>query len=399
MHGAAGRLAFWTCAALGLLACSGQIAIGGAEPADAGPAGRANVGSGTSGAGGQSSGGAGGASGVAGTGTAAGGQDSGPPSNPGASAGSSGSSPGPSGGVGPGAAEGGTQPTRGCGLGTSCIPGNDLTAPGPTEGFQIVTPPGMFTVDPGQETFSNYCAVLPGTAEFDVGRMQSWMSPGSSHELIVYQQPQPATGTACDLGGTSNWIFAASIPGTIVELKMPDGVGVPVQAGTQIVLNMHFINTSTTSTQPQVKVNLFGISNLRYKAGSMVSFNTGIDIPGGTAASPGTQTVLGTCTAPAGSSFFAMGTHTNARATSVNVNFSSGGTTTNIVHTTDWQNPDVGVWLAPPFLAVGAGDQFTYSCAYANDSSSPVTVGETQANNEMCMTVGYYFPAGPATCN
>jgi hypothetical protein len=398
MHGKAGRLAFWTCAPLALLACSGQIAIGGAEPADAGPAGRANVGSGTSGAGGQSSSGAGGASGVAGTGTAAGGRDSGPASSPGASAGSSGSSPGPSGGVGPAAAEGGTRPGRGCGLGTSCIPGNDLTAPGPTEGFQIVTPPGMFTVDPGQETFSNYCAVLPGTAEFDVGKMQSWMSPGSSHELIVYQQP---AGEAC--GQPANpanaWIFAASIPGTIVELKMPDGVGVPLLPGTQILLNMHFINTSTTSTQPQVKVNLFGISNFRYKAGSMVSFNTGISIPAGTAAGPGTQTVAGTCTAPAGASFFAMGTHTNAHATVADVNFSSGGTTTNIVHTTDWQNPDVGVWLAPPFLAVGAGDQFTYSCAYANDGPSPVTVGETQANNEMCMAVGYYFPAGTVACN
>ncbi len=80
------------------------------------------------------------------------------------------------------------------------------------------------------------------------------------------------------------------------------------------------------------------------------------------------------------------------------MNFFSGGMTTNIAHTTDWQNPDVGVWLAPPFLAVGAGDQFTYSCAYTNDGSSSVTVGETQAN-EMCVTIGYYFPAGNVTCN
>ena len=180
---------------------------------------------------------------------------------------------------------------------------------------------------------------------------------------------------------------------------MPDGVGVPLQPGTQIVLALHFINTGTTSTQPQVKLNLFGISNLRYKAGSMVSFNTAINIPSGTAAAPGRQTVIGTCSAPAGANFFAMGTHTNAHATMADVNFFSGGTTTNIVHTTDWQNPDEGVWLAPPFLAVGAGDQFTYSCAYTNDGPSPVTVGETQANNEMCMAVGYYFPAGNVACN
>ena len=50
-------------------------------------------------------------------------------------------------------------------------------------------------------------------------------------------------------------MYAASIPGKIIELKMPDGVGVPLPAGTQIVLNMHFINLGTTPTHPQVKVN------------------------------------------------------------------------------------------------------------------------------------------------
>ena len=295
---------------------------------------------------------------------------------------------------GPTEGAGAAHPTRGCGLGTSCIPGNDLTAPAAGEGFQIVTPPGMFTVQPGQETFSNYCAVLPNTAEFDVGRMQSWMPPGSSHELYVFEGP---AGNGCDPGNAS-WIFAASIPGTIVELKMPDGVGVPLQPGTQITLSMHFINTTTTVEQPQVKLNLFGTSNLRYKAAAMVSFNVMIDIPGATAAGPGVQTVKGTCTAPAGANFFAIGTHTNSRATVADVDFYSGGTTTNIVHTTDWQNPDVGVWPVSPFLPVGTGDQFTYSCTYANSGTTPVRVGESQAFNELCMTVGYFFPAGSAAC-
>jgi hypothetical protein len=270
-----------------------------------------------------------------------------------------------------------------------------LTAPAATEGFQIVTPPGMFSVQPNQETFPNYCAVLPNTAEFDVGRMQSWMPPGSSHELYVFEQ-QP--GGACGGAGAQNWIFAASIPGTIVELKMPDGVGVPVQPGTQIVLSMHFINTTTSVEYPQVKLNLFGMSNLQYTAGAMVSFNAGINIPSATSAGPGVQTVNGMCTAPAGANFFAIGTHTNGHATVADVDFYSGGTTMNIVHTTDWQNPDVGVWLTPPFLPVGAGDHFAYSCAYANTGATAVRVGDTQAFNEVCMTVGYYFPAGSAAC-
>ncbi|MGH7270956.1 MAG: hypothetical protein ACREJ3_11050 [Polyangiaceae bacterium] len=76
----------------------------------------------------------------------------------------------------------------------------------------------------------------------------------------------------------------------------------------------------------------------------------------------------------------------------------SGGQTTNLVKTTDWEHPDVALWGAPDFLTVKAGDSFTYSCSYSNISSSAVTVGDTAASNEMCMAIGYYFPAGGASC-
>jgi len=241
------------------------------------------------------------------------------------------------------------------------MPGSDLAAPAPTEGFQIVTPPGMFTLQPGQETFSEYCQILPNTAEFDVGTIQSWMTPGTSHELFVYQGSgggPPAGGTpgTCSSAGRT-WMYAASIAGVIVELKMPDGVGMPVQPGTPIVLTMHFVNFGTSPEQPQVKLNLFRTSNLQFKAGAMLSFNTMIDIPAATATAPGSQTVTGTCTVPAGANFFAVGTHTNGYATVADVNLVSGGTTTNIVHTTNWQYPDVGVWTRRSFSPCTTGSR------------------------------------------
>ena len=78
--------------------------------------------------------------------------------------------------------------------------------------------------------------------------------------------------------------------------------------------------------------------------------------------------MTGTCTAPAGAKFFAHRRRTRTvTRPSADVNFVSGGTTTNIVHTTDWQNPDVGRrGRRRTFLAVQAGDSFTYSCAYSN---------------------------------
>ena len=46
-----------------------------------------------------------------------------------------------------------------------------------------------------------------------------------------------------------------------------------------------------------------------------------------------------------------------------------------------------------------ASDSFSYSCSYVNNDNFVVNVGDTAATNEMCMAIGYYFPAGSAYCN
>lgn len=51
-----------------------------------------------------------------------------------------------------------------------------------------------------------------------------------------------------------------------------------------------------------------------------------------------------------------------------------------------------------PFLTVGSGDSFTYQCSYSNPGSNTLGVGE-YATNEECLALGYYFPAGTASCN
>ncbi len=195
---------------------------------------------------------------------------------------------------------------------------------------------------------------------------------------------------------------------------MPEGVGLPFASGTQIILNMHFINTGTTALYPKVKLNIILAKNVQYKAAVMTSFNTKINIPAADANGPGTQTVTGNCTAPVGAKFFSMSTHTHKHATAAVVNFISGGAPQEIVHTgpdqtypasqqqgtgTDWEHPGVALWSGPDFLTVNSGDSFTYSCTYTNTASTPVTVGETAATNEMCMAVGYYYPAGTTSCN
>jgi hypothetical protein len=336
----------------------------------------------------------------------------------GSSGGSSGSGPSSSGvsssggGAGDAGSDGGSsngipQRVTGCGQGTSCTPGTDLAAPASGQGYQIATPVNGITVQPGQESFLCYYKDLPNTSTVNIGSYQSYMTPGSSHHFITYEVGSGSAGgfgsepdgtlVSCQFGG-GTWMYATSLAGQIIEMKMPDGVGLPLNAGTQVMLNMHFINPGSTAANPQVKLNLNTVENITYKAAAMYSFNTSIDVPAATALGPGTQTVSGTCTAPVGSNFFVMTTHTHKYATVTKVNYLHDGQTYNIVDTTDWEHPDVGVWDAPNFLTVQPGDSFTYSCSYSNSTSTPVLVGDTAATNEMCMEIGYYFPAGSASC-
>jgi hypothetical protein len=389
-------------ATAGLQGCSGNTSgsgsgFGGSGDDGGGGAGQSSS-SGSSG--GQSSSAGGGGS----SGSGSGGQSSGGGSGAGSGSGSGSGSSGSSGTAG---SDGGSGRTAGCGQGTSCTPGTDLAPPASGQGYQIATPLNGIAVQPGQEAFLCYYRTLPNTAAVDIGSFQSWMTPGSSHHFITYQVGSGAAGgfgsqpdgtmVSCAFGG-GTWMYATSLAGQIIEMKMPTGVGLPIAAGTQIMLNMHFINPGSTVAYPQVKLNLNYVQNIQYKAAAMYSFNASINVPAASAAGPGTQTVSGACTAPAGSNFFVMTSHTHKHATTTNVNFLHAGQTTNIVHTTDWEHPDVGVWTAPNFLTVQSGDSFTYSCAYSNTSSSAVTVGDTAASNEMCMAIGYYFPAGSTSC-
>jgi hypothetical protein len=299
-------------------------------------------------------------------------------------------------------------PTRGCGQGTSCTPGTDLAPPAAADGFQIVTPASAFPIGPNEEAYYCYYKTIPSSTAIQVGAFQSVMTKGFSHHFILFTGADGADGSVSgglvSNGGTGcvpqgSWVYATSTSGEIIELKMPDGVGLPMPASQMLIFNIHVINVGTTAAKPQVKLNVLFAKNATQAAGAMVSFNAGIAVP----PNGGKQDVTGTCSPPAGSKFFAYTTHVHRHGGSTatgaytDVNFLSGGKSTNIVHTTDWENPDVGLWNPPDFLTVKTGDQFQYHCHFVNEDATEVTFGETAASGEMCMSIGYYFPAGAAT--
>jgi len=219
-----------------------------------------------------------------------------------------------------------------------------------------------------------------------VGRWVSQMSPGS-HHFILYAGGSAQDGqfdsSGCRSGATGGqWVYASSKPDN--QMPMPEGVAMPMAAHQKINFDMHYINTGSSVLNAQVRLNIERTQSPNpQRAGALITFNTSISVP-----AMGTQTVQGTCTPPAGANFFILSTHTHKYATLASISDSAG---TELVHTTDWENPDTKVWLQAPFYNFGG--KLQYSCSYQNTLNQDLTVGESAAWNEMCMAVTYYFPA------
>ena len=227
------------------------------------------------------------------------------------------------------ASDGGVpMPSHGCGQGTSCTPGNDLAAPAAADGFQFVLQSGQVTIQPNQEAYYCYYKTIPGSASIEVGAFQSWMSTGASHHFITYQADRRRDARRhARAVRRGRWEVGLRHFGRGPDHRAQDAG----HRGPQHE-RWHAAHLEHALHQPDHRAALADPEAQRplreeraVPGGTMVSFNAGIDVPPATAAGPGMQTVTGTCSAPVGSKFFAVTSHTHKHATDTRVNFVSGG--------------------------------------------------------------------------
>jgi hypothetical protein len=255
-----------------------------------------------------------------------------------------------------------------------------------------------FTLHPGDEVFKCWYTTVASDVDLQAVRLHSTMTPGS-HHFIVYttQTALRPDGTFEDCGDmqggpslqqTPVWLY--STQDADAELDMPTGVAMPIKARQPIFFNMHYINATPNDMTVHVTLDFDSAKSGTFqKAAAFITYNTQISIPPG-----GTQTVSGDCDVPADAQFFVMSTHSHKRTTDAFAARNVAGNDSDVlVHTTDWEHAAIGRWPAPQFLTFAAGEKLHYECSYKNDTANTIKEGESAEKNEMCMAVGYYFPA------
>jgi len=290
----------------------------------------------------------------------------------------------------------------GCGSGgtggddTSAGPdANDL--PPPDQGFQIRSPD--IQLEAGQEiTYCYYTTLTEVTAATGIKQWSSEMTPGSHHLIVFFtdsaEQPDGTLTANCGFAGgngTNLPIWSYSSQQETQTMDMPAGVGMQGKAGQHLFVQMHYPDTDPNNAKTvHVTINgtTYAPTEQYTPASAFVTYSTDIHIAGGVGMTASNEH---TCPVPAGKTWFALSTHSHRRSVHTEVHDGS----TMIFQSDNWEHPGGTDWLADPHYQF-AGD-LTYHCDYVNDLDQDVNTGDSAATDEMCMAVGYYYPASTAT--
>jgi len=281
----------------------------------------------------------------------------------------------------------GTDAGNGSGSGSGSGSGTD-----PGTAFTIQS---TDTVIPaGTEVTYCYYFHTPNTANVVVNKWVSDMTPGSHHMILYFTQTEAGAEGTVDQCGSMDpnnlpvWTYAAQQEDN--TQAMPDGVGMPVPAGQPAFIQMHYLNTGDDPITVHVTLNgeTFAATDSYTHAAAFVTYNTRIDVQPNSFG-----TAQGSCDVPSTVQFFTLSTHAHQHATETKV--ADGDTV--LFDSTDWAHPGAMNWSMPYYTFTSG--KLNYQCDYYNDTSVPVKTGPSAQTDEMCMAIGYFFPAtAPIKC-
>jgi hypothetical protein len=271
-------------------------------------------------------------------------------------------------------------------------------------GFEIVTP--TVTVQPNSEITYCYYFQTSNTAEVAVRRWTSQMTDGGQQMILFLtpgnlQSPGTMATTQCGLSSSGSgpvWTYSAGAPPAELRLPANDGngrhVAQVIKASQSGFLEMHFVNTTGQVRQAHVELRAYAYDDgvAITPAAPFVTFNTSIDLPAAPSpASPTSDTVTGECSVPPDAKFYFVSTHTHRQGVRA---FVKDGAAM-VFDTTNWSEPGEVTWSVP-FFSFKTGN-LSYQCDYNNPNGYRIKYGDSAATDEVCMAIGYYFPASDAT--
>lgn len=217
-------------------------------------------------------------------------------------------------------------------------------------------------------------------------------APDGTHHTVLSIASGNAAGPDgeqdCSAGTLGMVMLYASGVGTS-PLDFPTDVGVKISAGQQIHLNLHLFNFTNAPLSGESAILVKAQSTPPPTLAEMVFDGTfAIFLPN----NPTTpQSVVGTCTANAPSTVFAVWPHMHQIATHQKIDIIRGASH-NVIHDRDYTFTEQNYYKLAPEVSVQTGDRIEVTCTYLNDTGATVTFGDG-SQKEMCFGGLYRYPA------
>jgi len=259
-----------------------------------------------------------------------------------------------------------------------------LLDPKPGNGYQIVLPIER-GLQPG--TDSEYCTWTDLVPDHDVNvRAVEAYQTITGHHVIMYTtsklQP-PGTTRLCtdDDMATFRFGVGSGAEGMGGKNEAPGDLVFPVPAGSQVVLNHHYINATSAVQDAQSAMNIWlADPNMKYTpSASMAVLDTSLRIP------PGPATMDINCAVPRDTAVWLAVPHMHQYGTRQVIQHISSTTTETMFDVDPW---DPGYMFHPPELQkdpsapylIKASDQIHVHCEWNNTGTTDLTFGL-----EMCV--------------
>jgi hypothetical protein len=243
---------------------------------------------------------------------------------------------------------------------------------------------GDWSVGAGSEDY--YCVRKTLDSDLVVGAFEAINPLGTHHTVLTVGEPSGEDGLAeCDSFMNHRTMVFGSGVGTD-PFELPDGVGMRLRKGQQLLLNLHLWNSGTDaiSGRSGTRVRSIEPGALEFEADSVLAGTIAVSLP------PNQETrTSGHCTITSPGTVFAVQPHMHQLGTHMKVTLRSGETE-HVLHDDAYDFGDQTIYPLAP-LALAAGDRVEVVCTHDNTTTSPVSWGES-SSAEMCHAGIYRYP-------
>lgn len=262
-------------------------------------------------------------------------------------------------------------------------------------------------LDPGTET--ERCMFHQvGPEGLAVNREDVRFTSGS-HHVLLYVTPytqvptQDRFGTNVDTSGvfecgakgpTAHWEVTGVAGGSQIANgapiinDLPSGTAIIIPAGTVLLMNTHYLNSTGKVLETDARINLYTIpqSEVTTEAGILFWYNPFIYIPAQQHAS-----AREVCTVKNNIQLINAQSHMHRRGVGYVARAldSSGTPIDELYRTTEWEEVEMNTFEPPKTLT--AGQKVDFQCDYLNTTDHTIIQG-LSTQDEMCMFLGLYYP-------